>query len=85
MATHKLKTWPGYWYAVHEGYKNFEVRINDRDFKTGDTLILQEYNPDSNKYTGRELERTVAYTLSGVSGLGIESGYVVMGLHAPLS
>lgn len=42
---HSLKTLPVYFAAVLRGDKTFEVRKNDRDFQTGDTLILREYDP----------------------------------------
>ncbi len=69
MATHKLKTWGPYFFAVEAGLKTFEIRKNDRDFNVGDTLILQEYEPDSMEYSGREIAKTVNYMAQGVFGL----------------
>lgn len=43
--THELKTLPVYFDAVLRGDKTFEVRKNDRDFQTGDVLVLREYDP----------------------------------------
>lgn len=40
MAYHVLKTVQPFYGAVQQGIKKFEVRINDRDFKQGDTLSL---------------------------------------------
>lgn len=34
------------------GVKRFEVRKNDRDFKVGDILVLQEYDPEADTYIG---------------------------------
>lgn len=39
---HALKTLNPFFSDVLEGRKNFEVRKNDRDFKVGDVLCLQE-------------------------------------------
>ena len=50
--THTLKTWPEYFSAVVLGHKRFEIRKNDRDFSVGDTLILEEYNPETGEYSG---------------------------------
>jgi hypothetical protein len=67
---HHLKTWPPYFDEVSIGLKPFEWRIDDRDFKIGDTLILQEYipNPENpgreGQYTGREITKLVSYIFS---------------------
>ena len=84
MPTHELKTWPEYFYDVEKGVKPFEVRVNDRNFQMGDTLILKEFDPEREKrngngYTGRELTRIVTYILQG-ERIGIKPGYCVMGL-----
>ena len=59
---HNLKTLPKYYDNVLNGYKKFEVRYNDRDYKPDDTLILQEYW--HGKYTGRALSARVPYILN---------------------
>jgi hypothetical protein len=64
MTKHYLKTWPNYFDAVVDGTKTFEVRINDRDYKVGDVLHLQEYNLGRDApYTGRSIEVIVTYLL----------------------
>lgn len=44
IATHRLKTWPQYWDAVHSGDKTFEVRRDDRGFQKGDIVELVRHN-----------------------------------------
>jgi hypothetical protein len=66
---HELKVWPEYFEKLVSGEKNFELRTNDRDFKVGDTLHLQEYVYADAEYTGREVERTVDYIVQGEFGL----------------
>lgn len=78
--THALKTWPEYYKAVASGDKNFEVRRNDRPFKVGDNLLLQEWNPESQEYTGREITREIIYILPGQNKFGMYSDFCVMGL-----
>lgn len=77
---HELKCWPEYFDQVQMGRKKFEVRKNDREFKQYDLLVLREWNPDLQEYTGNQVTRTVTYILPG-GKLGIEEGYVVMSLR----
>jgi len=69
MAWHRLKTWPPYFSATMRGDKDFELRTNDRDFKAGDYLVLEEWYPKTKEYSGRILTRRVLYVLSGAFGL----------------
>lgn len=84
MAIHQLKTVPPYFTQIKEGKKKFELRKNDRDFKTGDILILEEYDPldgdepESTGYTGKAFAVKVDYILSDFKGL--EAGYCIMGI-----
>jgi Domain of unknown function (DUF3850) len=77
--THALKTWPEYFQAVLKGDKTFEVRLFDRPFKVGETLLLQEWDNFNKCYTGDEVEREITYILEG-GQFGIEAGYMVMGI-----
>lgn len=77
---HTLKTWPEPFEAVAEGRKPFEVRWDDRDFRVGDYLLLQEYIPDEDRgFTGREIMRQVTFVLPG-GQFDLPIGVVVMGL-----
>lgn len=78
--THALKTWPGYYAQVASGKKPFEVRKNDRDYKTGDRVLLQEFDPNTEKYTGNEMEFRIGYILQG-PGFGIQNGFCVFTLE----
>jgi ribosomal protein S17 len=77
--THALKTWPEYYQQITSGAKPFEVRKNDRDYKTGDRVLLQEFEPDSGKYTGKEAEFRIGYILHGPA-FGIKQGFCVFAL-----
>ncbi|MBX0291433.1 DUF3850 domain-containing protein [Hymenobacter sp. HSC-4F20] len=82
---HELKVWPACFAAVLTGSKTFDVRFNDRNFQIGDALLLREYEPESEQYSGRTTARWVSYLLQGGS-FGIETGWCVLGLseHPPL-
>jgi hypothetical protein len=76
ITVHTLKTWPTQFNAVTSGAKTFEIRKNDRDFKVGDVLILQCYDPETQTYVGREIAKTVTY----ITDWDQKPGNVVMGL-----
>lgn len=80
MKKHYLKTWPEYFEEVLAGTKRFEVRRNDRGFKKGDILILQEYIPEESSFTGRQISCLVTYFLHG-QAFGISSGHCVMSIY----
>lgn len=63
--THALKTWPEYFDAIVEGQKFFEVRKADRDFAIGETLLLQKFDPTTQKYSGQEIKMEITYILKG--------------------
>lgn len=74
---HKLKTHSDYFSDVKGRIKKFEVRFNDRNFQLGDTLLLQEWNPDTG-YTGEELKVKVIYILNNPDYC--KEGFVVLGI-----
>ncbi len=74
---HDLKTVPQYYDSVLKGYKKFEVRYNDRDYKADDTLILREYW--HGKYTGRALSARVPYILNNSDYC--KENFVIMSLE----
>lgn len=47
---HRLKTLPRFYTATIVGDKLFEIRNNDRNFKSGDNIILNEW--ENGRYTG---------------------------------
>lgn len=79
MATkkHKLKTWPYFFKDVKKLKKLYEVRLNDRDYRVGDILLLQEWDPKKEDYTGDEVERKVGHILEG-GAFGVAADYVVL-------
>lgn len=78
---HYLKIWKPHFEDVVKGVKKAEVRLNDREFNVGDTLVLQEYNPLDNSYSGNEIEKEVTHILSGaISDFGIKPNYIVMSI-----
>ena len=60
MTEHSLKTWPGFFAGLVDGTKTAEVRFNDRNYQVGDRLVLREYDPRTEEYSGRVEYRTVS-------------------------
>lgn len=77
---HSLKILPEYFEAVVTGEKTFEVRKDDRGYRVGDTLMLNEINPSSGMYTGRNVKVKVTYILRG-GHYGIEQEYIIMSIQ----
>lgn len=75
--THTLKTWPEPFHAVANGLKTFEVRRDDRNFKEGDRLVLQEWVPGEERYTGLEVHMQVVFVGRGEP---YPEGYACMGI-----
>ncbi|MDO8470403.1 MAG: DUF3850 domain-containing protein [bacterium] len=61
MAIITKKIWPEYFDLVASGKKNYELRLNDFHIQEGDTLLLQEWDPKTKEYTGRNVEKKVKY------------------------
>jgi len=62
---HKVKSWPLFFEATLSGAKTHEVRrMTDRDYRVGDTLLLQEYDPTTQTHSGRELVVRITYMTS---------------------
>jgi hypothetical protein len=80
MTIHNLKTWQPYFSEVIRNIKRFDVRKDDRNFKVGDILILEEYDQESQKLTGMICKAVVIYKLPG-GNFGIEKGYCVLGIR----
>jgi hypothetical protein len=57
MTEVKKKVWPEYFQLILNGTKKFELRMADFDIKEGDVLVLEEYDPETNTYTGRRIKK----------------------------
>lgn len=85
MALHELKTDTKVFQAVYDGFKSYEIRHNDRNFKVNDHLLLREtkYSGEEMKngkpliYTGRDEYVRVTYILEGPI-YGLADNWVIM-------
>ncbi len=74
---HELKQYPEHFENVISGKKTFEVRKNDRDYKVGDLLALNEYNPETKEYTNRSCIVYIDYILDNSEYC--KEGFVTIG------
>ena len=77
MKHHNIKILSVYFEEVQKGNKNFELRLNDRDYNVGDTVTLIEFDGDN--YTGRELYKIIKYVLKDCPQYGLMDGYCIFG------
>ena len=85
---HLLKTDPAGFERTLDGYKDWEIRFNDRNFQSGDELCLQETQFTGAEmaagqplvYTGREQWRDIIFVMTpGLEvPVGLQEGYVAM-------
>ncbi len=61
MAIIKKKIWPEYFDDVASGKKKYEFRLNDFNIKEGDTIILEEWDPKTKEYTGKNIKKRVSH------------------------
>jgi len=56
MAVVKKKSWPEYFRLIQNG-KKIEIRLADFNLNEGDNLILEEFDPETDTYTGEKIEK----------------------------
>lgn len=84
---HRVKSWPHLFEATQSGRKTHDMRRStDRDYRVGDTLRLQEYDPIKQVYTGRELSVEITYVTSSefpcaLSGAGLNPEYCILSVR----
>lgn len=75
--THEVKLATSWWADIVSGKKRFELRKNDRGYKVGDKLLMQEYN--NGAFTGRTILADITYMLEEYTGL--TEGYAILGIE----
>lgn len=74
---HALKIEPNYFGDIIDGKKAFEIRENDRNFKVGDYLALNELDDSRTGYSGRSVLTRITYIVDDERFC--KKGFVVMG------
>jgi len=55
------KTYPYLFEKTLSGEKQFDLRIAEFECEVGDILVLREWDPEKEEYTGRELEKEITF------------------------
>lgn len=74
---HDVKIANAFYDDVASGKKKFELRKNDRGYKVGDMLDMEEYK--AGESTGRHIMANIMYMLEDYAGL--EEGYCILGIE----
>lgn len=82
--THYLKCHVVPFQAVVDGIKKAELRHNDRDYQQGDGMVLQEWDPVLQRYSGRQVEAVISHMIDvdqWNTPAMPKTGMVVLSLH----
>lgn len=80
MITHELKIEQKYLMRTLQGDKWFEVRLNDRDYQVGDKISFLPIQSKAHDVYDVESPLPKFRVTYVHSGLGLEKGYVVLGI-----
>jgi hypothetical protein len=75
---HELNTRPEQFAALWSREKTCEIRKADRDFQVRDLLVLKEYRPETDEYSGREIDALVTNIQAG---FGLPQDLVVLSIR----
>ena len=79
---HELKIWPEFFDAVICGTKRFEIRRHDRPYCVGDLLVLREWAPSAQAFTGQSVTVRVTYMVKP-GEWGLPEDVCVLGIAFP--
>jgi hypothetical protein len=83
---HHLKSWPQFFNAIMGGRRTHELRRSDRDFQVEDILVLHEFDPEKQTYTGPECVVEVTSMTSfaqpcAVSGEALNADFCILSVR----
>ena len=77
---HELKAWPVYFEPIMEGCKCCDLRFDDRGYQVGDVLLLREWDPLAQEYTGRSIIAEVLHVMKDTR-FGLKPGWVCLSIE----
>jgi hypothetical protein len=87
MTVYNVKSWVPFFQAFKTGAKKHDMRdLKDRNYKVGDILVLEEYDPFKGQYTGDVMRMKITYITSretpcAFSSAALDSNYCILSLE----
>lgn len=87
MTEYNVKSWESFFQAFKRGEKKHDMRdLKDRNYKVGDILNLQEYDPFTGMYTGDSMRMKITYITSrdtpcAFSSAALDRDYCILSLE----
>lgn len=78
QVSHELRISPKSFNAVDSGFKNYDIRRCDKDFRSGDKIVYNEYDNEKEEFSVRRTTKRIGY-ITRSSG-GLKEGFVILGL-----
>lgn len=83
---HEVKSWPGFFHDIAHGKRTHELRLNDRDYRVNDYMLLRLWNPEIQDYSSlNQMVRITAITSAehpcAVSDNGLAPGYCILSIR----
>lgn len=79
--THHIKLALTFCQPVMTGQKRFEIRYNDRDYRTGDYIAFIPADPETGRRTHHPIASRKYRITYLLSGWGLKDGYVAFGIE----
>ena len=80
VKTHHIKLREEFADDVYNGRKNFEIRVNDRGYLTGDLVEFKVIDKHAYPCTEHPLNKCIYQITYVLNGFGLQDGYVVFGI-----
>jgi len=72
---HTLKMHVEYFAFAWNSYKPLEIRLNDRNYKPDDTILLVEFEPKRKIFCGRSIYGRITAVFA--NAIGVQEGFVL--------
>lgn len=80
MARHLVKLWPIFYDPIANGELTGCLRKDDRGFKVGDGLVMQEFLPTIKQFTKRFIEARITFIIRHQDLPDVPEGYCILSL-----